>query len=205
MSLRSRIVSQFGRPSGPLGHLVGWIMQARGSNRERTLWTVDLLNVEPGDWILEFGCGPGLGVEACAARLGEGCVTGLDHSQTMLDQAARRNRAAIGAGLARLRLGAIEGLENSDERFSKIFSVNVVLFVEDKAALFASLLRLLAPGGTLATTYQPRHRNPTRADALAMAEEIERAMRATGFTAIRTEERALKPVSAICVLGRKPD
>ena len=70
MSLRSRIVSQFKRPSGPLGHLVGWIMQVRGSNRERTLWTVGLLNVEPEDRILELGCGPGVGVEACAARLG---------------------------------------------------------------------------------------------------------------------------------------
>jgi trans-aconitate methyltransferase len=204
LSLRSRIVSQFKRPSGPLGHLVGWIMQVRGSNRERTLWTVGLLNVEPGDRILEFGCGPGLGVEACAARLRSGVVTGLDHSQTMLDQAARRNRDAIAAGRVRLRFGSIDCLEESDGLFTKVFSVNVVLFIEDKVALFGSLLRLLAPDGTVATTYQPRNKNPTRADAFAMAEVIERAMRAAGFTAIRTEERALKPVPAICVLGQKP-
>ncbi len=204
MSLRSHIVSQFKLPSGPLGHVAGWIMQARGSNRERTLWTVGLLNVEPDDRILEFGCGPGLGVEACAARLGGGVVTGLDHSQTMLDQAARRNRDAIAAGRARLQLGGVERLGESEGPFTKVFSVNVVLFIPDKAALFASLLRLLAADGTVATTYQPRHKNPTRADAFAMAEEIERAMTAAGFTAIRTEERALKPAPAICVVGQRP-
>jgi trans-aconitate methyltransferase len=204
MSLRSRIVSQFKRPSGPIGHVVGWVMQARGSNRERTQWTVGLLDVEPEDRILEFGCGPGLGVEACAARLKDGVVTGLDHSQTMLDQAARRNRAAIGAGRVRLRLGSIEQLEAGDGPFTKVFSVNVVLFIPDKAALFRSLFQLLAPGGTIATTNQPRNANPTRVDAITMAEAIEQAMRDAGFTAIRTEERALKPVSAICVLGQRP-
>ena len=99
----------------------------------------------------------------------------------MLDQAARRNRDAIAAGRVRLRFGSVECLEESDGLFTKVFSVNVVLFIENKAALFGSLLRLLAPDGTVATTYQPRHKNPTRADAFAMAEEIERAMGAAGF------------------------
>ncbi|MGA2494459.1 MAG: methyltransferase domain-containing protein [Roseiarcus sp.] len=204
MSIRSCVVSQFKRPSGPLGHVVGWIMQARGSNRERTLWTVGLLDVEPDDRILEFGCGPGLGVEACAAQLKGGVVTGLDHSQTMIVQATRRNRDAVAAGRVRLRFGGVDCLAETEGSFTKVFSANVVQFIQDKAALFDSLLRLLAPGGTVATTYQPRHKNPTRADAFAMAEEIERAMRDAGFTAIRIEERALKPVSAICVLGQRP-
>jgi trans-aconitate methyltransferase len=179
-------------------------MQVRGSNRERTSWTVDLINVEPDDRILEFGCGPGLGVQACAARLKNGLVTGLDHSQTMLDQAAARNRDAIAVGRARLRLGSIEQLEASDGPLTKVFSVNVVLFVNDKPALLRSLFHLLALGGMLATTNQPRNANPTRADAIAMSEEIERGMRSAGFTAIRSEECVLKPAPAICVLGQRP-
>jgi SAM-dependent methyltransferase len=179
-------------------------MAVRPSNRRRSLWTVALLGVGPGDRVLEIGCGPGVALAACAARVRSGLVVGLDHSSLMLAQAARRNRRAIERGRARLALGGLDLLPLLGGPFDKVFSVNVVQFLPDKAAAFRAFHDAMAPGGMLGVTYQPRHRKPTRADALRMAEEIRQCMTAAGFATIGTEELALRSAPAICVLGRRP-
>jgi hypothetical protein len=63
---------QFRRPTGLLGRLAGWIMANRPSNIERNRWTVDLLNVQPSDHVLEIGFGPGLRCERQSGCAGEG-------------------------------------------------------------------------------------------------------------------------------------
>ena len=64
MTIKTHLYDQFREPRGPLGVLAGRIMSKRSSNRERSAWTVDLLDVQPDDRILELGYGPGLGLEA---------------------------------------------------------------------------------------------------------------------------------------------
>ena len=85
----------------------------------------------------------------------------------------------------------------------KILSANVVQFVRDKPVLFALFHRLLSPGGQVATTYQPRHRGATAADAHRTAEELKGLMAAAGFAQIRIEELQLKPVPVVSVLGSR--
>ncbi len=201
MSLRAAVVSQFREPRGALGHLAGWVMARRASNRQRIGWTVDLLGLDPGDRVLEFGCGPGVGLALCAPRLSSGCVVGLDHSQVMLDQAARRNRAAVGCGRARLQRGGLEALPGLGGGFDKVFSSNVIQFLPDKVAAFRAFHGAMIAGGIVATTYLPRRRGATRETARAMAEEVATAMTTAGFAAIRTAELPLEPVPAVCVLG----
>jgi trans-aconitate methyltransferase len=139
MSVRDRVVGQFKKPSGPFGHIVGWIMAARGSNRGRSRWTIDLLHIGPDDRVLELGCGPGVALEQVARRLLSGTILGIDHSPVMVKQAARRNREAIAAGRVLLRAGTIEDVRAAGSPFTKIFSVNVIQFVPDKAAFFRLL------------------------------------------------------------------
>lgn len=204
MSLRLAIVAQFRQPRGWVGRLVGWIMATRPSNRARNLWTVDLLDIHEDDRVLELGCGPGLALEACAARATSGRVVGLDHSETMIAQATKRLAPAIAEGRAELRVGGLEAIPSLGGGFDKAFLVNVVQFLPDMAAAYRIFLGALKPGGVAATTYQPRHKNPTRADALKKAEEIREAMDEAGFAGIRIEELPLKPVPAVCVLGVRP-
>jgi trans-aconitate methyltransferase len=204
MSIRDRVVGQFKQPSGPFGHIVGWIMAARGSNRERSRWTVDLLHVDPDDRVLELGCGPGVALEQVARRLLSGTAVGIDHSPVMVKQAARRNRAAIAAGRVLLHVGTIEDARAAGGPFTKIFSVNVIQFVPDKAAFFGLLHNTLAPNGIVATTYQPRNKNPTRADAIAMADQISAAMMSARLAKIHVKERDFKP-PAVCVIGLRSE
>ena len=204
MNLRKTIVGQFKKPQGFLGSLAGWIMANRCSNRERNEWTVDLLDVQTGDMVLEIGCGPGLALEGCLARSGNGQIVGLDHSQTMLNQARLRNAAAHRDGRLKLQLGNVDDFSWTSGSFDKVYSVNVVQFFPDRAAAFRKMYSMLIPKGVVASTYLPRSKNPNRESALKMANEIQEHMEVAGFANIRTEELSLEPVPAICVIGEHP-
>lgn len=201
MSLRDAIVSQFERPRGILGRVVGWILAGRGTNLQRNRWTVGLLAPAKGDKVLEVGCGPGVALELCLKTEGVSAV-GVDHSALMISQAGKRNARAVKAGRLVLVEGTADSVRVDLGPFDKMFSINVIQFV-DQAAFVARAKTLLKPQGVLATSYQPRHANATRADALKVAERLSGLMTAVRFTAIRTEELTLKPVPAVCVLGRR--
>jgi len=203
MKLQQSLVAQFEQPRGILGRIAGWVMAHRSSNRERNSWTVELLDPQPDDQILEIGCGPGLAIKACLARVNSGLVVGLDHSQTMLNQARARNKQAVLDGRLQLHLGNSGKLPYPDAYFDKIFSVNVVQFLDNMAGTFDALRLKLRPGGRIATTYMPRGQNPSREKAFTMADKIRRHMETLGFIRIRIEELPLKPVPAVCVLGER--
>ncbi len=162
--LLRRLASQFHRPRGPLGVVAGRIMARRGSNVERNLWLVDLLELEPDHRVLELGPGPGVALAATAERVTTGGLVAVDHSATMLRQTASRNRGLLRDGRLTLIEGRAESLPDDLGRFDRIYAMNVWQFWSDQEAVIASLAGLLAPGGRLVIGYQPRHRAATAAD-----------------------------------------
>jgi SAM-dependent methyltransferase len=200
----SAIVQQFGKPSGPLGVLVGFVMRVRPSNRLRNARTVDLLDIRPEDRVLEVGFGPGLAVARAAELATAGKVVGIDHSELMLRQARRRNARAIRAGRVELLLGSADALPRFDDRFDKVMAVNVYMFWGDPVSVLGGLRQVMNAGGVLALTLQPRRRGATADDTRAAAERMSASLRAAGFDEVRTEILEMAPVAAACVLGRKP-
>ncbi len=203
MTIHSKITGQFKQPHGLLGHVAGFIMASRGSNRARNLWTVDLLDLDPSHHVLELGCGPGLSLKACASKLMTGCAIGVDHSKVMITQAQKRLSEEIQANKVALYHGSFDRIESLDIQFDRIFSVNVIQFLPDMNVFFTCVYNHLTEGGMCATTYQPRHKNPKRNDALRMAENVTKSMKDVGFKVLRTEELFLKPVPAISVIGQR--
>ena len=203
-SLRSRIVAQFGQPTGVVGRLVGLFMATRPSNRERNRRTVDLLQIQDGDRVLEIGFGPGLAIEMAARLARSGKVVGVDHSEVMLRQAARRNRAAIAAGRVQLHLAAADALPPFTHLFDKVLASNVHMFLDDPVSTLQRWLVITRPGGWVAITHQSRKQGATDADTAQGAGRIAADLRAAGFTEVRIETLEMKPVNAACVIGRRP-
>jgi ubiquinone/menaquinone biosynthesis C-methylase UbiE len=201
-TMRSAIIQQFGRPSGPLGLLVGLVMRVRTSNRVRNWRTVELLDIRPDDRVLEVGFGPGLAVARAAELASAGKVVGIDHSELMLRQASRRNAGVIRAGRVELLVGSAGDLPRFDGPFDKVFAVNVFMFWEDPVAVLTGLRQVMKPGGVIAVTLQPRNRGATADDTQAAAERIAASLRAAGFAEVRMEILEMAPVPAACVLGR---
>jgi len=197
------IRSQFRQPRGFAGWLVGWEMALRSSNRQRNVWAVGLLGVEPIDHVLEIGFGRGIAIRALSRRATHGLVCGVDHSAVMVRQATRRNAAAVRAGRVDLRLASVEQLPTFAEPLDKVLAVNTVGMWREPDAGLQALHRLMRPGGRIAIASQPRCRGATAETTVARGREHAARLSAAGFTSIQSDTLALKP-PVICVLGEVP-
>jgi SAM-dependent methyltransferase len=202
-TLALAIRSQFRRPRGFAGWLVGWEMALRSSNRKRNIWAVGLLGVKPTDRVLEIGFGPGIAIRELSRRATHGLVCGVDHSAVMVRQATRRNAAAVRAGGVDLRLGSAEHLPAFAELFDKVLAVNNMGMWREPAERLKEIHRRMRPGGRIAIVSQPRCPGATADTTVAAGREIATRLTAAGFTGIRSDMLALKP-PVVCVIGEVP-
>jgi SAM-dependent methyltransferase len=195
-----RIVGQFMRPHGVGGHLAGWVMAHRSSNRRRNRWAVSLLDVQPADRVLEIGFGPGIAIGELSRLAIRGQVYGVDHSAVMVRQARRRNAAAVRSGRVELRVGSVEDLPALGGPVDKILAVNSMGFWPEPVERLRELRARMRPGGWIAIASQPRCPGATERTSRRAAQEIEAALKEAGITRTRVEALALDP-PVVCVLG----
>jgi len=120
---------------------------------ERLRAVVERLDVQPGDRVLEIGCGHGVGATLVCERLEGGRLTAIDRSPKMVDAATRRNAAFVAAGTAEFLLASLEHLELGDRRFDKVFAVRVGLFHREPERARSLVAPWLAPGGTILASF----------------------------------------------------
>ncbi|MEM9645466.1 MAG: methyltransferase domain-containing protein, partial [Planctomycetota bacterium] len=111
-----------------------------------------LLDVHPGERVLEIGFGTGNSLLDFANDVGEtGRVCGIDVSQGMLDVANRKIRDTPMAARVDLRLGDAIELDLPDDSFDAVFlSFTLELFSQaDIVRVLQELQRVLVPGGRL--------------------------------------------------------
>lgn len=118
-------------------------------NRRPNHLAIRALEIEPGNTVLDFGCGPGAAVREMSRLANRGVVHGVDQSPTMLRQAERGNRSAIRLGRVALHAGRFDCIPLGDGSVDKILAVNVVYFWADIAKILAELRRVLRPGGLI--------------------------------------------------------
>lgn len=202
--LRGRVLAavhaQFGRPTGFWGRGAGLLMAFRSSNRKRNAWAVSLLDVRPDDRVLEIGFGPGLAILEFGRIATDGYICGIDHSEVMLRQAARRNADAIRRGVVDLRLASVEAMPAFDAPFDKILAVNAIMFWTEPDTRLEELRHLLRPGGLIAVAHQPRGPGAMEVASAAKGRKIAAALTRAGFSEVRVETLRLKP-AVVCVLG----
>jgi ubiquinone/menaquinone biosynthesis C-methylase UbiE len=141
-------------PSGPLGWLIGRIMEAETAAENDA--TLDSLDLQPADRVLEVGFGPGRALERAASRVPTGRVVGIDISQEMSRVAKRRCTRLIRQGRVELHLADVGQLPFSPATFDKAYSVHTVYFWRNPAAALSELYRVLKPGGMLALCFRPK-------------------------------------------------
>lgn len=198
-SLYDTWYNQFRFPQGWRGWLVGHLMAAK--NRSRSLWVLSLLDLCPGYRVLEIGFGSGVDIRRVAAMLPGGLVAGVDQSQTMLRQASRRNLRSIQAGRVDLRQGIADHLPYPSASFDRVYAINIAQFWASPVDTCRELHRVLKPAGVVFLAVQPRNRGANERDADRVGESLRASLSEAGFTSVRLERHAMRPVSTVCAIG----
>ena len=164
---------------------------------------LDWLVPAPGLRWVDIGCGTGAFTELLVERCAPAEVQGIDPSEAQLGFA--RSRPA--ARLAQFQQGGAEALPFAERRFDAAVMALVIFFVPDPAKGVAEMVRVVRPGGTIATyawdmlgggfPLEPIHAEmraiglkyplPPRSDAVRM-EALRNLWSGAGLEAVETRE-----------------
>ena len=109
---------------------------------------VDALDLQPGERVLEIGCGHGVAATYVCERGAK--LTAIDRSPKMIAAAAKRNRRFADAEFL---VAELEALDLGERRFDTIFAVRVGLFAREPRRAHELAGRWLAPGGRIRTVF----------------------------------------------------
>jgi len=143
-----------------------------------------LSRIKPGDIVLDLGCGYGRTLPELAAKAG--FVVGIDNSPSSLDLAERLSKKIANAAVKEMDAAA---LRFADEVFDVVVCIQngISAFHADQKTLFAQVLRVCRPGGTVlfstyAEKFWPHRLEWFRLQAAAgLLGEIDEEKTAAGF------------------------
>ncbi len=106
-------------------------------------------DVQPGQTVLDLGCGAGLDLLLAARKVGDtGKVIGVDMTDEMLSL-ARENVAKAGFAHVEVRKGRIEVLPVESQSVDWVISNCVINLSPEKQTVFNEIARVLKPGGKM--------------------------------------------------------
>src|SRR5512146_1856222 len=126
-----------------------WAAAGRGDEMEGhhsdiTDQTLAIMDLQPGDRILDLGCGTGWASRRMARVATAGQVVGLDVADEML---RRAEQASTSINNVRYVWGSAEKIPAADNTFTKVLSVESFYYYADQGKALDELRRVMAPGG----------------------------------------------------------
>ena len=128
-----------------------WAAAGRGDEMEShhtdiTEQTLALMDIQPGNRILDLGCGTGWASRRMARIATAGEVVGLDVADEMLRRAEQLSSAFRNV---RYAWGSAESIPEADNTFSKVLSVESFYYYADQGKALDELRRVMSPGARL--------------------------------------------------------
>jgi SAM-dependent methyltransferase len=174
----------------------------------RIAWAVRLLDPQPGERVLEVGCGPGVAAALVCARLGGdqsgggrsggarsggGRLVAVDRSAV----AVRRTSARLSASQCEVRQASLADLDY-DAEFDAAFAIDVnVFWTRPDGPDLAVLVRAVRPGGGRVLVLYG-------ADGPTTADRVTGPIAARMATLGLTDVRVVTGDGGLGVFGRRP-
>jgi arsenite methyltransferase len=133
-----------------------WADEGRGEEMEKhhisiAEQTIRLMELRPGDRVLDLGCGAGWATRILAHAVeggeqGSGQVVGLDVSDEMIRRARATSRDIENILYV---WGSATEIPWEEDYFEKVLSIESFYYYPDQDAALDELFRVMAPGGSL--------------------------------------------------------
>jgi ubiquinone/menaquinone biosynthesis C-methylase UbiE len=150
-TIREFIDSHYNTPKGIIGAFIGEKMVRQ--HKTETNWSIEQMNVQQGDRILELGCGAGYAIKLILEKDLAEEIVGLDISPTIIRTARIRNKKAIYEKRAKLVQANLNKLPFHKEKFNTVFSIQTIYFWTDIATTLSEIFRVLKQEGVVILTF----------------------------------------------------
>ncbi|MES2726113.1 MAG: class I SAM-dependent methyltransferase [Bacteroidota bacterium] len=148
------LAEQLRKPTGDLGKTVGEKMNE--SNKLMNLESIECLNIQANQQLLEIGMGNGFFVQHILTQHPSVIYNGCDFSAAMVKEAIAINKHFITNGQAAFVQANAHQLPYAEAQFDTVFTVNTIYFWDDVAAVLSAIKRVLKPQGQLVLALRPK-------------------------------------------------
>ena len=185
--------------------LMEWFIDTfvfRGQLRQLRQRTATLAGLQPGEQVLDVGCGTGTLAMEVQSRVGRaGRVAGVDPSPQQIARA--RSKAARHHMPIEFQIGVIEQLAFPDQTFDVVLSTLMMHHLPAglKRQGLAEIARVLKPGGRLVIA-DFKHQKERQGQAVRFhaggsgIQDLAALVKEAGFSQVETEEMRLPRFSA---------
>ena len=207
MSLFRKFINQTRKPEGFLGKLM--VGGMNGGHAGLADWGMTHLGgITPAN-IAELGCGGGRNARELMKRYPKAKLTAVDHSELSVEKTKRSNKNMIASGRCEVIRASVAELPIDSGSADLATAFETVYFWPGLEKCFAEVCRILKPGGTFLICNESDGKDEMSKkyekliDGMTCytAEELEKALRAAGFSEVKADHHKIKPW--ISVIARK--
>lgn len=207
MGLFKKYVSQTRKPEGILGKMM--LKGMNSGHAKMADWGMSHLPSFGPKKVVDLGCGGGRNAGALLERYPDAHVTAVDYSELSVQKAKEYNAEMINAGRIKVQQGDVSALVFPDGVFDLATAFETIYFWPGLERCFGQVHRILSPEGWFMICNES---DGTDAVSLKFekiidgmkthtAKEIETALKAAGFSKVKTYHHPSKPW--ITVLAKK--
>ncbi len=207
MGIIRKFFNQTRKPEGILG-----IIMLKGMNSGHAKlaeWGFKHLPALQPAEVVDLGCGAGRNAGEMLKMFKDAHVTAIDYSPLSVEKAKTYNRAMIDARRCTVQQGDVSSLELPEGSFDLATAFETVYFWPGLEQCFSRTAGILKPGGYFLICNESDGEDPEGKKFESIIDgmrcytvkEIKTALKAAGFTEVRTAHHRSKPW--ITVLARK--
>ena len=203
MGLFKDYVSQTRKPEGILGKMM--LSGMNSGHAKMADWGLTHLPGITPDKAADLGCGGGRNAGELLKKYPKAHVTAVDYSDLSVEKAKEYNKSMIEAGRCEVVQGDVSDLHLGENTYDLATAFETIYFWPGLERCFAQVAKILRPGGVFLICNES---DGTDATSLRFEKiidgmknhtvpEIEEALKAAGFTNIRSDHHASKPWIAV--------
>ncbi|WP_137789120.1 class I SAM-dependent methyltransferase [Bacillus sp. E(2018)] len=158
-SIKEYVDQNYHTPKGLIGTYI--VEKMVRQHKPETEWTINLLELQNHDCVLELGCGAGYAIQLISEKYQVQEIVGIDLSATAIRSATARNKKAINNQKAKLVEANFNDLPFHDNMFNKLYSIQTIYFWNEVETIVSEIYRVLKPGGIVVITFSNGKENET--------------------------------------------